>query len=228
MNREQIIANLGKLGIDYDDSMTTAELGALLTGQPEPKKKERPKKRKPKANEDGVITMTEDELDSFVSNKIKARLARARKNGDVNDLLEDLGVESVEELQAITSQFPELKNQVGNLLSRAVQADRKEVQDAMVRHLQDANAWDAQILIPHIDVDSLKLVNGNIEGHADIIEGLKTQFPSQFGTKKYNTYVPGNHSNPNGKSPNEQIVKSLNDGDVMGALGTYLNSKNLK
>lgn len=95
-----------------------------------------------------------------------------------------------------------------------IEANNKKKLDAVTKTLTENNAINAQVLLPHVNLDKLVIdESGNVDA-SQMVEGLKAQFPTMFGK-----VVPRGDNPAGGQNPGPKTVEDYaKEGNNVAAL----------
>lgn len=152
---------------------------------------------------------------------VKIRVDRAKEQ-TTKSILNELGVANLDEAkQKIadgTKALDEVNKLKAQLEAQKYESEVRTKRQLLTKVLDTEKVFDADALLNYVDLDKVKLENGQIQDVDNIVASLKQAKPNFFGSKETvsDGYVRGQAQQP--LTPLEKQKK----GNVVGAIDDYL------
>lgn len=180
--------------------------------------------QEPVAN--GSVTQTanggnQNPVNNEETGYVKIRVDRAKEQ-TTKSILNELGVANLDEAkQKIadgTKALDEVNKLKAQLEAQKYESEVRTKRQLLTKVLDTEKVFDADALLNYVDLDKVKLENGQIQDVDNIVASLKQAKPNFFGSKETvsDGYVRGQAQQP--LTPLEKQKK----GNVVGAIDDYL------
>lgn len=168
-------------------------------------------------DDNGGKNPTEEEKVGYV----KIRVERAKTQA-VKEVLKELGVETISDAKKLVANGTEALSEVQKLKEKLEQKEYEEEinikKNLLIKLLDKEKVFDSEALINYLDLDKVKVENGEVQDSEAIITSLKQAKPNFFG--KFETisddYVKGQTTQP------KTALDKQKAGDTVGAINDYL------
>lgn len=179
----------------------------------EEEKVEDVKTSKPKKYDD-------DDVDNIVKSK-KKKWGKQMEN-EIKLAVEEATKPLQDQLSTITKELESERNAKTELQNKQIKQNKINV---LKNALESENVLNADLLIPHINIDALEINDNGDVVLGDTIATLKGKFPSVFGTVK-----PGTGGKPSMGGRVEQLTDTqranqfIQQGNNKAAIGAFLKA----
>lgn len=168
---------------------------------------------------DPVITKDDDNKVNYV----KERVDRAKEQ-TTKTILKELGVENLDDAKKVIADGTKALDEVAKLKAKLEAKEHDEEvatkKQLLTKVLDNEKVFDSDALINYLDLDKVKVENGEIVDAENIVASLKKAKPNFFG--KFETvsdgYVKGQTSKPT------TALDKQKAGDTIGAINDYLKT----